>query len=84
MTQTLKVENKNKRRPYKPKAWSHHDELKAMIGKQIVIVSSGVETEAKLLETDSFTIKVQIPHPRTATVITPIISKHSISTIWAV
>lgn len=43
-----------------PKAWSHQDDLKAMIGKPIVIIQGAVVTVyPKLLAADAFTLKCE-------------------------
>lgn len=50
------------RQPFKAKAWSHQDDLKAAIGKDIAISFSAEDKERyRLLGADQFTLKVGDP-----------------------
>lgn len=44
--------------PKKERAWSHQDELKANIGKIIIVHTTNGTIQAKLLAADAYTIKV--------------------------
>lgn len=49
------------RRPHKSRPWSHQDELKGLIGKQIRMISNnGGTLTGTLLAADAFTIKIGI------------------------
>ena len=56
------VENKEQRRPFKPKPWTHQDDLKAMIGKKITLVFFSGEARRQrdgvLEAADQFTLKL--------------------------
>lgn len=58
----FKRENSNDRTKFKPKAWTHQDQLKSLIGKKISIVyrDDAVFT-GTLLNADQFTIQIQGP-----------------------
>jgi len=44
----------------KPKAWSHHDYLKSIIGKEVcVVLASGAFINGELQECDQFTVMVE-------------------------
>lgn len=60
---TITVERKGERRPFKPKAWTHMDELKTLIGKRVVIVGHNAEdTRGTLVAADQFTLLLSTPH----------------------
>jgi hypothetical protein len=47
------------RQPMKPRAWSHQDDLKAGIGRQITVMfAGGGNRTGKLIAADQFTIKL--------------------------
>lgn len=64
-TKPFQRENSNARRPFKPKAWSHQDELKSLIGKKVIITfaaSLDIDTNwsiGTLINADQFTLQLQ-------------------------
>lgn len=49
-------------RPIKPKAWSHQDDLKALVGQAIKIqLPSGATMIGKLESADAYTLKLSFP-----------------------
>lgn len=59
---TFKRERAGDRKPFKPKPWSHQDDLRALKGKTIDIVFLGGREAIKgtLLDSDQFALKVEI------------------------
>lgn len=57
----LSLNKTSSKRNTKAKSWSHQDELKTLIGKRIKVVkTNGSKIFSTLLESDQFTIKVQV------------------------
>lgn len=58
-------ESLNERSKFKPKAWSHQDDLKALIGKRVkltrVAYTGTTYDYGKLVAADQFTLKLQAP-----------------------
>lgn len=55
-----KLSMPQQRRPYKPKAWSHQDDLKDAVGKHIEIqLNSGPLLAGRLVAADAYTIKLK-------------------------
>ena len=58
---TFSVEKKNERRSFKPKSWNHQDELKGLIGKQVIFNTTVFRGyQGTLLDADAYTIKVRL------------------------
>lgn len=57
-------------RPKKPKAWSHQDDLKALVGKQVRLIVANREHAVigKLVQADQFTLKVAVEGMRYKTI----------------
>jgi len=57
------LEKKGERKPFRPRAWSHQDDLKHMRGKTIKITMPGSAGDrcvtGTLMESDQFTLKIQ-------------------------
>ena len=74
--QGFKVERKADRKPFKPKPWSHQDELARLKGKVIFLRFNAGSTSStisgRLLEADAFTIKID------GSSLPLVISKHAI------
>lgn len=48
-------------KPFKPKAWTHQDDLRAQCGKGIFIrFMNGVGIEGTLISADQFTLKIMV------------------------
>lgn len=63
-------------KPRPPKAWTHEADLKSLIGQTVAIGSTlGGAEEAKILEVDAYTLKLEIEGD------TYIVFKHSIRSI---
>jgi len=60
MSSTFTVERKSDRKTYKPKAWSHQDDLKYMKGRTVdIYLTQGAVITGLLLDSDQFTLKIE-------------------------
>jgi hypothetical protein len=62
--ETLRLPNRSysdARKPYRPKPWSHQNELKSLIGETIVVMyPDGTRLTGDLLNADQFTLQVRV------------------------
>lgn len=55
------VENRSDRRPIKPAAWNHQNDLKELVGKRVrLALLNGQVPEGTLVAADQFTLKLSI------------------------
>lgn len=61
-SRSFSVERKSERRPFKPKAWSHQDELKAAVGKVVVLrlVDQADPVIGTLMAADAFALSIRV------------------------
>jgi hypothetical protein len=73
----FKTERAGDRKPYKPKPWSHQNDLAAAKGKQIDVFFGAADgMRGVLLEADQFSLKLELSHENSKSVVT--VFKHSI------
>lgn len=53
------VEKKGEQKPFKPKPWSHQSDLRAQVGKTLILWIDGEPLHGVLVEADQFTLKMR-------------------------
>jgi hypothetical protein len=79
----FKTERAGDRKPFKPKRWSHQQDLEKLKGKKVDLVyPNGEWVRGVLLEADQFTLRVDIGSENHQSVLT--VFKHSLRSYSAV